>query len=76
VARYWIEDQGWVAVIEDDGRGMLGMQGTTQVPLEAVRPVAGVDYSIIKPRWWAWRRTGYVGQDHLPVYATKSQQEG
>jgi hypothetical protein len=45
VERYWIQAQGWFAVIEDDGRGMLGMQGTTQVPLEAVRPLAGMDYS-------------------------------
>jgi hypothetical protein len=66
VDRYWIEGQGWVAVIEDDGRGMLGMQGTTQVPLNAVEPVAGVDYSVIKPRWWVWRQTGYVPEDHPP----------
>jgi len=25
-----------------------------------------VDYSVIKPRWWVWRQTGYVPQDHPP----------
>jgi hypothetical protein len=45
---------------------MLGMQGTVQVPLEAVEPVAGVDYSVIKPRWRVWRQSGYVAQDHPP----------
>jgi hypothetical protein len=64
--RYWIEDQGWFALIADDGRGMLGMQGTVQVPLEAVEPIAGVDYSVLKPRWWVWRQTGYVPRDHPP----------
>jgi hypothetical protein len=66
VDRYWIEGQGWVALIEDDGQAMLGMQGTRQVPLETVEPVAGVDYSAIKPQWWVWRRRGYVPQDHPP----------
>lgn len=55
-----------VAVIEDDGRGMLGMRGTMQVPLERVVPVAGVDYSVIQPKWWVYRGTGYVPQDYPP----------
>ena len=52
VDRYWIEGTRWVALIEDDGQAMLGMQGARQVPLDTVEPVAGVDYSVIRPRWW------------------------
>jgi hypothetical protein len=67
VDRYWIEGTGWVALIEDDGQAMLGMQGARQVPLDTVEPVAGVDYSVIRPRWWVWRQTGYVAQGHPPA---------
>jgi hypothetical protein len=66
VDRCWIEGTGWVAVVEDNGRGMLGMQGTMQLPLEEVEPIAGIDYSGIRPTWWLWRGTGYVPHDHPP----------
>jgi hypothetical protein len=45
---------------------MLGMQGTTQVPLDAVQPVAGVDYSITKPRWWILASKRLRPQDEPP----------